>query len=304
MSEKYDVIIVGSGMAGLCCAKELLAKGLKVALLEEQMFGGLIINVNHLTPSLDAALTGGADLASTWVSELSELGLDLTYDGAVGLELTEGIVLQTATESLRARTLVVATGARLKRLGLEREVELTGKGVSQCADCDGPMFFDQEVVVVGGGDSAAQEAWVLAQFCSKVHWVHRGAELSARSDLAQAARHHDKIEMYLQTEVVSLLGDDFLTGVELNNSSLQPQTLKCQGFFACVGLATNVDWLSGQLSLSANGGVLVSENLETSYPGIYAIGAVREVFGGLLTHAQADAKRVVEEVVRKLADDD
>jgi thioredoxin reductase (NADPH) len=303
LSEKYDLIIVGSGMAGLFCAKEALSKGLKVALLEEQMFGGLVINVNHLSPSLGDGLTGGADLASTWVSELSDLGLDITYESAVGLDLTEGIVLQTASESLRARSLVVATGARLKRLGLEREEELTGKGVSQCADCDGPMFHDQEVVVVGGGDSAAQEAWVLAQFCAKVHWVHRGAELSARSDLAQAALDNDKIELHLQTEVVSLLGEDFLTGVELKNSSLQTQTLKCQGFFACVGLSTNVDWLSAQLSLSPEGALLVSENLETSYPGIYAIGAVRDGFGGLLSDAQADAQCVIKDLVRQLSED-
>jgi len=303
LSEKYDLIIVGSGMAGLFCAKEALSKGLKVALLEEQMFGGLVINVNHLSPSLEDGLTGGADLASTWVSELSDLGLDITYESAMGLDLTEGIVLQTASESLRSRSLVVATGARLKRLGLEREEELTGKGVSQCADCDGPMFHDQEVVVVGGGDSAAQEAWVLAQFCAKVHWVHRGAELSARSDLAQAALDNDKIELHLQTEVVSLLGEDFFTGVELKNSSLQTKTLKCQGFFACVGLSTNVDWLSAQLSLSPEGALLVSENLETSYPGIYAIGAVRDGFGGLLSDAQADAKCVIKDLVRQLSED-
>jgi thioredoxin reductase (NADPH) len=303
LSKKYDLIIVGSGMAGLFCAKAALAKGLKVAILEAQMFGGLIININHLDPGLDDnESTGGADLAATWVSDLSDLGLDLIYEGAVSLELTDGIELLTATETLRTRALVVASGARLKRLGLPREEDLTGKGVSQCADCDGPMFHQQEVVVVGGGDSAAQEALVLAQFCSRVHWIHRGAEVRARAALVQAAQANKKIEMYLQTEVVSLLGDDIITGVELKNSSLQAQTLKCQGFFAFVGLTPNVDWLCGQLTLSQSGGLLVSENLATSYPGIYAIGAVRDGFGGLLKNAMEDAQRVVNEVAEQLAE--
>ena len=303
MSKKYDLIIVGSGMAGLFCAKAALAKGLKVAILEAQMFGGLIININHLDPGLDDnESTGGADLAATWVSDLSDLGLDLIYEGAVSLELTDGIELLTATETLRTRALVVASGARLKRLGLPREEDLTGKGVSQCADCDGPMFHQQEVVVVGGGDSAAQEALGLAQFCSRVHWIHRGAEVRARAALVQAAQANKKIEMYLQTEVVSLLGDDIITGVELKNSSLQAQTLKCQGFFAFVGLTPNVDWLCGQLTLSQSGGLLVSENLATSYPGIYAIGAVRDGFGGLLKNAMEDAQRVVNEVALQMGE--
>ena len=143
---------------------------------------------------------------------------------------------------------------------------------------------------------------MLAQFCSRVHWVHRGAELRARAPLVQAAQANKKIEMYLQTEVVSLLGEDIITGVELKNSSLQAQTLKCQGFFAFVGLTPNVDWLSGQLTLSQSGGLLVSENLATSYPGIYAIGAVRDGFGGLLMNAMEDAQRVVNEVAEQLAE--
>ena len=108
--------------------------------------------------------------------------------------------------------------------------------------------------------------------------------------------------MYLQTEVVSLLGEDIITGVELKNSSLQAQTLKCQGFLAFVGLTPNVDWLCGQLTLSQSGGLLVSENLATSYPGIYAIGAVRDGLGGLLKNAMEDAQRVVNEVAEQLAE--
>jgi thioredoxin reductase (NADPH) len=304
LSEKFDVIVVGSGMAGLMCATELKRMGLHVALLEEQIFGGLVININHLTPSLEDADNGGADLASTWVSDLSAQGLDIIYDGAMGLDLTDGIALQTSTDSLRAKALVIATGARLKRLGLEREEDLSGKGVSQCADCDGPMYQKEEVVIVGGGDSAAQEASVLAQFCSRVHWVHRGSELKARVDLVETALAHDHVELYLQTEVVSLLGEDTLSGVELKNSSLQTRVLPCRGFFAYVGLAPNVEWLSGQLRINSHGGIMVSENLETSYPGVFAIGAVRDGFGGLLKHAQADATHVAIEIVRHLAEDD
>jgi len=176
----FDVVVIGAGITGLTAAKAAVQSGLRTANIEALMFGGLVVNINDL----DGETTGsGTDLASNLMMEISDLGVE-NLSETVSTLAREGDRLKVTTDAgtHQARAVIIASGAKLKRLGIPGEAEFEYKGVSQCADCDGPMYKDEEVVVVGGGDSALQEALVLAEYCKRVHLVHRGAK-SARSSI-------------------------------------------------------------------------------------------------------------------------
>lgn len=181
---RFDVVVIGCGIAGLSAARECLRGGLATATLEALVPGGLVLNVNHLEGEIQGS---GMDLATEMMSEIAALGAENVSGTVEALRGEAGdlVVVSDAGEQ-RAGAVVVASGARISRLGIPGEDEFEGRGVSQCADCDGPLFQDQEVVVVGGGDSALQEALALAHFARRVHLVHRRGGFRARRHLADA----------------------------------------------------------------------------------------------------------------------
>ena len=198
MAADYDVLIIGEGVAGLTAAGALAGAGLKVATLEAQLFGGLVINVNELDPPPEGSEGGsgnsGAEYASTLMQANADAGVTSISEPVSRIEAA-GDLKKVVTESgaYTAKHVVVASGARLKKLGVPGEAEFEGKGVSQCADCDGPMYQNETTVVVGGGDSALQEAIVLSHYCKEVRIVHRGATFSGHDYFKKAVDAQPKI---------------------------------------------------------------------------------------------------------------
>ncbi|MEO6748129.1 MAG: FAD-dependent oxidoreductase, partial [Casimicrobiaceae bacterium] len=214
-SADYDVIVIGSGMTGLVASKRLAQSGLSLANIEGGVFGGLITNVNEL----EGEYTGsGADLASTLMMEAGESGCAMISESVTEVR-RDGLDILVVTDAgqHRARAVVVASGARLKRLGVPGEAQFEYKGVSQCADCDGPMFRGQDAVVVGGGDSALQEALVLSGCCANVCVVHHRPELTAHPRWQQALRACSNVTLVPITEVVAIEGEGVVTAIRLRS---------------------------------------------------------------------------------------
>lgn len=293
--ENFDVIVIGQGYAGLTAAKLAAQRGLRTANFECNCMGGLILNINELDPVPEGAEPSGAELASNLAMSNMDQGVVSVSDAVTLVEsVDDGLwLVKTESEDYTARHVVVASGARLRKLGVPGEEEYFGQGVSECADCDGPLFTDMEVVVVGGGDSAFQEALKMAEFAGKVTLIMRAAAPRARADLIERATANPKITQLINTQVTAILGTEGkgVEGVRIATSGKGESTLACAGVFVFIGLEPNTAFLPEGLPKDASGALLTTDGA-TSLDGLWAIGAVRSGYGGMLVDAAADAQRV------------
>jgi len=301
MATNYDVIVIGEGVAGLTAAGELAKAGLRVATFEAQLFGGLIINVNELDPSPAGSTGGGAEYASSLVEAAANAGVESISEPVTGIEAAGGgVTVRTDGGSRTARQVVIASGARIKRLGIPGEAEFEGKGVSQCADCDGPMYQNETAVVAGGGDSALQEALVLAQYCKEVRIVHHGSEFSAADHFKQAVDAQPKIVKTFNAEVTAVSGGQMVEKVQIKHKDGRTEDIPSAGLFAYIGLEPNSDFLPDAVKRDASGFVVAGDTLETGLAGVWAVGAVRSGCGGLLDDAIADGKKAASAIAARL----
>lgn len=299
----HDLIVVGEGIAGLRCAAEAAKLGLKVATYEAEFFGGLVVNVNELHKFEEADGLSGMDHAGMLATSNKKAGVKSTPATVHAVRAAEGgFEVDTDAGRQTARFVVIASGARLKKLGVPGEQEFEGRGVSHCADCDAPMFTDAEVVVAGGGDWALQDALLLAQECATVHVVHEGSALTACADYIAQVSAQPRIRLHPDSVVEEVLGNDTgMTGARLRGARGERSELAAAGLFAVVGLEPNGALAPPEVARDAQGHLQVNGDLETAVPGLWAIGQVRSGFAGWLTDAVADACRAAALVKARAA---
>src|SRR5580700_343311 len=249
--ENFDVIVIGQGYAGLTAARLSMQRGLRTANFESECMGGLVININELDPAPSGAEPSGAELASNLALSNMEQGVEPVTDAVTAVQPTDdgAWVVKTEAEVYLARHVIVASGARLRKLGVPGEEEFFGQGVSQCADCDGPLFQDMDTVVVGGGDSAFQEALALSQFARSVTIVMRGAGPGAGPELLEHAGANPKITRLPHTSVAAILGvpRKGVEAVRITTVGAGERTLACGGVFVFIGLEPNTAFLPADL---------------------------------------------------------
>ncbi len=278
-SKAYDVLIVGGGGAGLTAALYTSRAKLSTVLLEKLTPGGQIALTDLVEnyPGFPEGVTG-TEISQRMEEQAKRYGTEVIYDEVTALEKKNGnfVVKRDGGEPLEAKSLIVASGASYRNLGVPGERELTGKGVSYCATCDGAFFKEKELVIVGGGDSAMQEGLFLTRFATKITVVHRRDKLRASPILQERAVKHPKIKFIWNTVVTEVLGEKKVERVKLKNvESGKVEDFKTDGIFVFIGHDPNTGFLKGVVTLDEKGYVKADDKLQTSVPGIFVCGEVR-----------------------------
>ena len=274
----YDMIIIGGGPGGCTAALYAARAGLDVLLLEKLSAGGQLA-LTHQIDNYPGYVDGidGFTLADNMLRQAQRFGARTEYAEVRAVDLRANPKTVTTSEGIfYGRTVVIATGAGPRELGLPEEKALVGRGVAYCAACDGMFYRGKTVVVVGGGNTAAADALLLSRVAKKVILIHRRDTLRATKVYHKPLMEAQNVEFYWNSTVTRLLHEEKLTGIQLTNTLTgEVTTLNCDGVFVSVGRKPVTAVLGGQLTLDDGGYIVAGENTQTSLPGVYAIGDVR-----------------------------
>ena len=279
MAEIYDLAIIGGGPAGLTAYLYAARARLNTILIEKLSPGGQVLVTDFVEnyPGFPEGLPGW-ELMEKFVAHVKKLGFKQKPGEVTGLELNGELkrLKLAGGEELLARAVIIATGASPNKLGVPGEKELTGKGVSYCATCDGPFFRDQTVAVVGGGNTAVQEALFLTRFAEKVFLIHRRDQLRAQKILQERAFANPKIHFIWNTVVEEILGQEKVEGVRIKNRKTgEISTLPVDGVFIFIGIRPQSDFVKGLLPTDERGFIITDCEMRTELPGVFAAGDVR-----------------------------
>ncbi len=287
----YDIVIIGGGPAGITAGIYGSRAALKVLLIESAMPGGLAATTDLIEnyPGFPEGLNG-SELSANMLNQAERFGLQMQYGAVYSLKKENNLFYLTTDEGeVQAKTVILATGAKPRMSGCPGEKEYYGRGVSYCATCDGAFFRDKVVVVVGGGDSAVEEAGYLTKFASKVYLVHRRNELRATKIVQQRAKANPKLEFKLAKVVEAIQGDQFVQSVVLKDvESGDLETLEAQGVFMYIGYNPSTDLVKDLVELDPKGYIITDTEMKTALPGLFAAGDVRQKLLRQVVTATAD----------------
>lgn len=279
MADKtFDIIILGGGPAGLSAAIYAARSAAKTAIIDISMLGGQPSNYLELENYPGFAKIGGYDLMEKFEEHADMFGIQkFPMEEIQSVDLTSDIkTVTTLNGEFKAKSIIIATGAQSKKLGVEGEKEFVGRGVSYCAVCDGAFYKDKVVAVVGGGNAAVEEASYLTKFASKVYLIHRRDELRADKIVQERAFQNEKLEFIYDTVVNRINGEDLVKSATIENvKTHEIKDLAIDGIFPYIGFEPNADLFTGQVKQDKNGFIIVDEAMQTSVKGVYAIGDVR-----------------------------
>ena len=275
----HDVIIIGAGPAGYTAGIYCSRARHDTLLISGILPGGQLMNTTDVEnyPGFSDGIMG-PDLMTVMRKQTEKMGTKIIDDEVTSVDFKNiPLKVKTASEEFEARAVIVCTGANPRKIGLEGEQTFAGKGVSYCATCDGAFFRDQELIVVGGGDSAMEEAIFLTKFASVVHIVHRKEEFRASKIMQERALSNEKIKVHFNSTVKEIHGDQKFQQVVLNNTKTnEDKILGAGGLFIAIGHEPNSAIFQDQIELDGNGYIIIKNNTETSVTGVFCAGDVHD----------------------------
>lgn len=301
----YDVVVIGSGPAGLAAAIYGQRAKLNILVIEkEPMSGGQIINTYEVDNYPGMQGISGFELAQQFRRHADELGMPILTENVVSVDFSSKIKkIVTSKAEYESKTVILATGAVHRKLEVPGEEELTGMGVSYCATCDGAFFRGKEVVVVGGGDVALEDALFLARTCAKVYLVHRRNAFRGAKVLQEKVLQTSNIEVIWDTVAEEIQGEKQVTGIALYNRKKQTHTvLSASGIFIAVGIQPNSGLFADQVGVDEGGYLIAGEDCRTDCAGVYAAGDVRTKQLRQIITAAADGANAITSIEHYLFD--
>jgi len=275
----HDVIIIGAGPAGYTAGIYCARARHDTLLISGILPGGQLMNTTDVEnyPGFSDGIMG-PDLMTVMRKQTEKMGTKIIDDEVTSVDFkNRPLKVKTASEEFEARAVIVCTGANPRKIGLKGEQTFAGKGVSYCATCDGAFFRDQELIVVGGGDSAMEEAIFLTKFASVVHIVHRKEEFRASKIMQERALSNEKIKVHFNFTVKEIRGDQKFQQVVLNNTKTnEDKILEAGGLFIAIGHEPNSAIFQDQMELDGNGYIIIKNNTETSVTGVFCAGDVHD----------------------------
>ncbi|NMA84496.1 MAG: thioredoxin-disulfide reductase [Epulopiscium sp.] len=298
----YDLIIIGSGPAGFAAGIYAGRARLKTLLLEKEFAGGQVINTYEVANYPGIPDLSGPELAMKMQAHSEMFGVAPTQEEVIELQLDDKVKkVITNQNTYEAKAIIIATGARWKQLGVPGEQELRGRGVSYCATCDGAFFNGKITAVIGGGDTAVEDAIFLSRYATKVYLIHRRDELRAAKILQEALFDIPNIEILWDTQLKEIKGEQKVNQIEvIHTPSNEIRNIDVDGVFMAIGTDPNTSLVEGKLALDDYNYIIANENCETEIPGVYAAGDVRQKALKQIVTATADGAIAVYAIERYL----
>lgn len=286
----YDIGIIGGGTAGMTAAIYGQRAGKRTVIIEAMNYGGQITSSPNVENYPGIASVSGAEFSMNLLDQAMKLGAETELEQVTGIREEDGIkVIETEGKEYPCRTVIIATGVTHRHLGLEKEEKLVGAGVSYCATCDGAFFKGRDVAVIGGGNTALQDAEFLSNYCNKVYLVHRRDEFRGEAGLVEPLKRKENVEFVLSATVKELVGENVVEGLVLNNKKTgEDFQISVSGVFVAIGQVPENQAFAGVVKLDESGFVEASEDCVTSCEGIFAAGDCRTKEVRQLTTAAAD----------------
>lgn len=299
----YDIIVIGAGPAGLTSAIYGRRANKKVLVLEAKSYGGQIINTLDIENYPAEEHISGFDFATKLYNQAKNLGAEIVFEKAVEVnDLGKEKEIKTTKNTYKTKTVIIATGSENRKLGLPNENELIGKGISYCATCDGAFYKKKIVAVVGGGNTALEDALYLSNIANKVYLIHRRDKFRAEEKVVELIKEKDNIELLYNSNITKLISNEKLEKIEITSNDGNIKTINIDGLFVAVGRIPENQNFAKLVELDENGYIVANENCHTNIEGIFVAGDNRTKTVRQLVTATSDGANAATSAIKYIND--
>ena len=297
----YDIIVIGAGPAGMTASIYARRALKKVLVLEAVSYGGQIINTLDIENYPVEAHISGFDFSTKLYNQAVDLGAEFIFEKCMKIDKKNSLFeVYTSNNKYHCKSIIIATGTENRKLGLDREHEYIGKGLSYCATCDGAFYKKRDVAVVGGGNTALEDALYLSNICNKVYLIHRRDEFRGDNSVVDKIKGKTNIDIIYNSNVTKIIGDERLNAIEISNLDGSKEEINVSGLFVAIGKIPENDIFKDIIEIDENGYILASENCHTNIDGIFVAGDNRTKLLRQLVTATSDGAIAATEAIHYL----